>query len=315
MPHASIVHDGYGFRCTQIGASLPLALGLDTSAILQRLSPLPDRWLVDALDQLFVAAPQLAGITLPWADWHDEPQAQQLFNLVQSDYLARQAFWQLPLWLRGERPPASGQMQYDETRRLYSPQRPARPQGEVYRRYDPQVKRTLSFRLADITQDAQRFTRWMNTPRVNAFWEMAAPQAEQEEYLHRQLDSAYCYPLIGCFDDEPFGYFEIYWAPEDRIGRHYRWQPFDRGLHMLVGEEQWRGAPYIRSWLRGLSHYLWLDEPRTTRIVAEPRFDNQRLFRHLPVAGYETVKEFDFPHKRSRLVMCQRHRFFSEVGL
>lgn len=315
MPHASIVHDGYGFRCTQIGASLPLALGLDASAVLQRLSPLPDRWLVDALDQLFVAAPQLAGITLPWADWRDEPQAQQLFNLVQSDYLARQAFWQLPLWLRGERPHASGQMQYDETRRLYSPQRPARPQGEVYRRYDPQVKRTLSFRLADITQDAQRFTRWMNTPRVNAFWEMAAPQAEQEEYLHRQLDSAYCYPLIGCFDDEPFGYFEIYWAPEDRIGRHYRWQPFDRGLHMLVGEEQWRGAPYIRSWLRGLSHYLWLDEPRTTRIVAEPRFDNQRLFRHLPVAGYEMVKEFDFPHKRSRLVMCQRHRFFSEVGL
>jgi acetyl CoA:N6-hydroxylysine acetyl transferase len=315
MPHASIVHDGYGFRCTQIGASLPLALGLDASAVLQRLSPLPDRWLVDALDQLFVAAPQLAGITLPWADWRDEPQAQQLFNLVQSDYLARQAFWQLPLWLRGERPHASGQMQYDETRRLYFPQRPARPQGEVYRRYDPQVKRILSFRLADLTQDAQRFTRWMNTPRVNAFWEMAAPQVEQEEYLQRQLDSAYCYPLIGCFDDEPFGYFEIYWAPEDRIGRHYRWQPFDRGLHMLVGEEQWRGAPYIRSWLRGLSHYLWLDEPQTTRIVAEPRFDNQRLFRHLPVAGYETVKEFDFPHKRSRLVMCQRHRFFSEVGL
>lgn len=315
MPHASIVHDGYGFRCTQIGASLPLALGLDASAVLQRLSPLPDRWLVDALDQLFVAAPQLAGITLPWADWRDEPQAQQLFNLVQSDYLARQAFWQLPLWLRGERPHASGQMQYDETRRLYFPQRPARPQGEVYRRYDPQVKRILSFRLADLTQDAQRFTRWMNTPRVNAFWEMAAPQVEQEEYLHRQLDSAYCYPLIGCFDDEPFGYFEIYWAPEDRIGRHYRWQPFDRGLHMLVGEEQWRGAPYIRSWLRGLSHYLWLDEPRTTRLVAEPRFDNQRLFRHLPVAGYETVKEFDFPHKRSRLVMCQRHRFFSEVAL
>ncbi|MBF4660050.1 GNAT family N-acetyltransferase, partial [Cronobacter sakazakii] len=63
------------------------------------------------------------------------------------------------------------------------------------------------------------------------------------------------------------------------------------------------------------SHYLWLDEPRTQRLVAEPRFDNQRLFRHLPVAGFETVKEFDFPHKRSRLVMSQRSRFFSEVGL
>ena len=51
------------------------------------------------------------------------------------------------------------------------------------------------------------------------------------------------------------------------------------------------------------------------RIVAEPRFDNQRLFRHLSSAGFDTVKEFDFPHKRSRLIMSQRHRFFSEVGL
>jgi len=80
----------------------------------------------------------------------------------------------------------------------------------------------------------------MNAPRVNAFWEMAAPQPELENCLRKQLDSAYCYPVIGCFDDQPFGYFEIYWAAEDRIGRHYRWQPYDRGLHMLVGEEAWR---------------------------------------------------------------------------
>ena len=48
----------------------------------------------------------------------------------------------------------------------------------------------------------------------------------------------------------------------------------------------------------------------TTRVVAEPRADNQRLFRHLPTAGYHTVKEFDFPHKRSRLIMNQRDEFF-----
>lgn len=315
MPHAHIVHDGYGFRCTRLDAALPLTLGLDGSAALRRMASLPDDWLIEALDQLLVAAPQLTGIVLPWSEWRDEPQALALYALAQSDYLARETFWQLPLWLRGERASASGQMQYDDARQLYFPVRSQRPQGEVYRRYDAQIKRTLSFRLANVEQDAERFTRWMNTPRVNAFWEMAGPQAEQEAYLRRQLDSAYCYPLIGSFDDEPFGYFEIYWAPEDRIGRHYRWQPFDRGLHMLVGEERWRGAHHIRSWLRGLTHYLWLDEPRTARIVAEPRFDNQRLFRHLPVAGYETVKEFDFPHKRSCLVMCQRGRFFSEVGL
>lgn len=315
MPQANIVHDNHGFQCTLTNQPLPLMLGLDNSASLQLMANMPDGWLADAIDQLLVAAPHLSGVHLPWAQWQREPQAQALFDAISGDYLAREVFWQLPLWLRGAMATANEKMQFDRERQIYYPVRPARPVGEVYRRYDPQIKRTLSFRLADVAQDAERFTHWMNTPRVNAFWEMAAPQAELEAYLHKQLDSSYCYPLIGCFDEQPFGYFEVYWAAEDRIGRHYRWHTFDRGLHMLVGEEAWRGAHFIRSWLRGLTHYLFLDEPRTRRVVAEPRYDNQRLFRHLPVAGYHTSKEFDFPHKRSRLVINERQRFFTEVGL
>ncbi|HEA7725838.1 TPA: N(6)-hydroxylysine O-acetyltransferase, partial [Escherichia coli] len=84
---------------------------------------------------------------------------------------------------------------------------------------------------------------------------------------------------------------------------------------LLVGEQQWRGAHYVQSWLRGVTHYLLLNEPRTQRTVLEPRTDNQRLFRHLEPAGYRTIKEFDFPHKRSRMVMADRHHFFTEVGL
>ncbi|WP_127851028.1 GNAT family N-acetyltransferase, partial [Enterobacter asburiae] len=212
MAIANIVHSGYGFRCTATDRALPLTLGLDGSAVLERLNGLPDGWLVEALDQLFVAAPALTGITLPWATWQDAPQAQALFSLAHGDYLARETFWQLPLWLKGERPQASGGMQFDESRQLYFPLRPHRPQREVYRRYDPQIKRTLSFRVVDVALDGERFTQWMNNPRVNAFWEMAGPQAEQESYLRRQLDSTYCYPVIGCFDDQPFGYFELYWA-------------------------------------------------------------------------------------------------------
>lgn len=315
MPLAHIIHNGYGFHCCQLDCPLTLKLGLDGSAVLSPPASLPDGWLADALDQLFIAAPALTGITLPWAEWQDQPQALALFETVKSDYFTRGQFWQLPIWLKAEQSVTSSEMQYDTARQIVYPTRPLRPAGEVYRRYDPQIKHTLTFRLADVALDAGRFTQWMNDTRINAFWEMAGPQTELEAYLHQQLDSTHCYPLIGCFDDSPFGYFEVYWAAEDRIGRHYRWQPFDRGLHMLVGEQNWRGASYVRSWLRGLTHYLWLDEPRTQRIVAEPRFDNQRLFRHLPVAGYITLKEFDFPHKRSRLVMSERHRFFSEVGL
>ncbi|MGS3011927.1 GNAT family N-acetyltransferase, partial [Escherichia coli] len=76
-----------------------------------------------------------------------------------------------------------------------------------------------------------------------------------------QLPCKPAFPLSECFDALPFRYFEIYWAAEDRIGRHYSWQPFDSGLHLLVGDQHWRGAHYLQSWLRGLTRYLLLDEP------------------------------------------------------
>ncbi len=315
IPAAHIIHQHAGFYCRQTHSPLPLTLGFDGSAILQRLTSLPAHWLVSALDQLLIAAPTLTGIALPWQQWQDEPQAQQLYQHLHCDYVSRQQFWQLPLWRVARHTESPSSAEFDPSSNLFIPTRPKAPQGEVYRRYDPRIKKTLSFRVADPALDAELFTRWMNEPRVNAFWEMRGPLAQQHAYLQQLLDKKGIYPLIGCFDDLPFGYFEVYWAAEDRIGRHYRWQPYDRGMHLLVGEQQFRGAHYVSSWLRGLSHYLWLDERRTQRLVAEPRFDNARLFRHLPDAGFETVKQFDFPHKRSRLITLHRQHFFSEVGL
>ncbi|HEY1846238.1 MAG TPA: N(6)-hydroxylysine O-acetyltransferase [Buttiauxella sp.] len=315
MSQATIVHGGRGLRCEKLDQALSLGWGQDNSAVLHYPGEITAGWLRDALDQMFIAAPELAAIVLPYAQWREEPQALAVFDALKSDVVHREAFWQLPLWLSTPRPNAVDEMVFDAEREIYYPLRPARPEGEVYRRYDPRVRRTLSFRVANPQLDAERFTGWMNDPRVDFFWEQSGPLAVQTAYLERQLTGKHAFPLIGCFDDEPFGYFEIYWAPEDRIGRHYAWQAFDRGLHLLVGEQRWRGAHFVQSWLRGLSHYLLLDEPRTRRLVLEPRADNQRLFRHLEPAGFATVKEFDFPHKRSRLVMADRHGFFSGVGL
>ncbi|MFC3396681.1 GNAT family N-acetyltransferase [Brenneria rubrifaciens] len=317
MPQANIVHAINGMYCEMQARPLLLSWGLDNSAQLHYPGAMPSGWLTEALDQLFIALPTLSGVTLPWQEWRDAPDALALFEQIQCDFLARETFWQLPLWLRGTRalPTPAPALQYDAARALCYPLRPARPQGEVYCRYDPRVRQTLSFRLPDADRDTPLFTRWMNDDRVAFFWEQRGPETLQYDYLTSKLEDAHLYPLIGCYDDRLFGYFEVYWAAEDRIGRHYRWQPFDRGLHMLVGEQNWRGAMFVRSWLRGLTHYLYLDAPQTGRIVAEPRADNQRLFRHLPEAGYRTVKEFDFPHKRSRLILNQRHAFFTEVGL
>lgn len=158
------------------------------------------------------------------------------------------------------------------------------------------------------------FHAWMNNPRVAAFWELAGSREQHAEYQRRILESSAVEPLIGCFDGEPFAYFEAYWAERDRIAPYYDVRPHDRGIHMLVGEERQRGPARVKAWLLGLVHYLLLSDPRTERVVSEPRADNAKMIAYLEQAGFVKMKEFDFPHKRAALMLLQRADFFERHG-
>ncbi|MQT42567.1 GNAT family N-acetyltransferase [Pseudomonas sp. FSL R10-2172] len=186
------------------------------------------------------------------------------------------------------------------------PQRPAKPQGEVYRRFDPQLGAWISLRTLDIELDLERFNRWQNTPRVLAFWDEGGSLEEHRQYLEKLADDPHTLTLIGCFDDQPFAYFEAYWAKEDRIAPFYDAGDYDRGIHMLVGEQAHRGPHKVASWLSALTDYLLQDDPRTWRIVAEPRADNAKMIGYMQAQGYARIKEFDFPHKRAALMVLER---------
>lgn len=190
------------------------------------------------------------------------------------------------------------------------PRRPAKPSGTVYRRFIPWLKRTLSFRTLNIDKDLELFHRWMHCPRVEEFWQQADSREELEAYLQDLQQDAHCQTLLGYIDDTPFSYFEIYWAKEDRLSPHYSAGGYDRGWHLLVGEEAFRGRPWFTAWFLSLQHYLFLDDPRTQHIVAEPRHDNARLIRNARRSGFDLVKTFDFPHKRAQLIMLLREKFF-----
>ena len=186
------------------------------------------------------------------------------------------------------------------------PQRPAKPQGEVYRRFDPQLGAWISLRTLDIELDLERFNRWQNTPRVLAFWDEGGSLEDHRQYLEKLADDPHTLTLIGCFDDQPFAYFEAYWAKEDRIAPFYDAGDYDRGIHMLVGEQAHRGPHKVASWISALTDYLLQDDPRTRRIVAEPRADNAKMIGYMQSQGYKRIKEFDFPHKRAALMVLER---------
>ena len=176
-------------------------------------------------------------------------------------------------------------------------------QGEVlYTRYIPSVGQYLSFRVASCStkalrhrgpistpvstprnslisasdsvvptmsslnldiSDVEYLHKWMNDPRVSYFWGEAGPQSHQDEFLQKALRSRNSFPVMGCWDGKPFGYFEIYWVKEDNLGKYLPiLSEYDRGFHCLVGEQEFRGAHRVKIWLSALVHYCWLADNR-----------------------------------------------------
>ncbi|WP_194792083.1 GNAT family N-acetyltransferase [Pseudomonas sp. UFMG81] len=227
----------------------------------------------------------------------------------------RTLFWQLPQpWLGDAMADLyPQQMQISNGKR--HPRRAPKPRGEVYRRFDARLGSWVSLRTLEIEQDLERFNRWQNNPRVVQFWQEGGSLAQHREYLTKLEHDPHTLTLIGCFDDQPFAYFEAYWAKEDRIAPFYPADDYDRGIHMLVGEETQRGPHKVASWLSALVHYLFLDDPRTQRVVAEPRADNGKMIGYMQDQCFHCEKEFDFPHKRAALMILGRERFFDRCKL
>ncbi|KAF4312885.1 putative siderophore biosynthesis protein [Botryosphaeria dothidea] len=240
-------------------------------------------------------------------------------------------------------PPAPTQFVFSNN--IRHPLRPKPPrQGEAfYTRYIPSVGQYLSFRVASASPQPQRHTgptsqhnhsssfadgggrpsieslslgendvdllhRWMNDPRVSHFWGEQGPREHQEGFLKGGLQSRHSFPVIGCWDGKPFGYFEIYWVKEDNLGKHISGEcgNYDRGLHCLVGEQEFRGAHRVKIWLSALVHYCFLADMRTETVMLEPRVDNEKLRTYLEQVGFYKQGEVSFPHKQSNLMKIKR---------
>ncbi|URD38548.1 acetyltransferase [Methylobacterium tardum] len=167
----------------------------------------------------------------------------------------------------------------------------------------------MSFRTLTEPGDVILFSTWMNDPRVAAVWQETGTLEAHAAYIAQLQADPATLPLLGCLDGAPFGYFELYWARESRLGPLYESGPYDRGWHVAIGDDAVRGRPYLSAWLPSLMHYLFLDEPRTQRIVGEPRADHAQQIWNLHASGFATIATVDFPHKRAALVALSRAHF------
>lgn len=213
-------------------------------------------------------------------------------------------------WLAQPRPPYA--QRYTVSAGCRHPVRAARQEGECYARWIPWLGARLSITAFSLDTDLATLNRWMNDPVVAHFWQEEGSLDKHRAYIEGLLADPRIAPLILRLDGRAFGYVEAYWAKEDRIAPFYDAQDYDRGWHVLIGEADCRGRDFVTAWQPSVAHYLFLDDPRTQRLVIEPRVDNHKMRRNLLLGGYAILKEFDFPHKRAALGMLLRERFFDE---
>ncbi|KJY82126.1 aerobactin siderophore synthesis protein IucB [Vibrio galatheae] len=269
--------------------------------------------LCNEIDQLFNSDSELESLVIEGIDPTFAPLLATHLPIV-AGKLTRHAFFQAPLFWHQHKTSTGfpKHLVQSDSRYRHHPLRPPMPSGRVYKRHDFDAQSDVSFRLIEIERDLDRFTRWMNDPRVAHFWEQAWNEERLAEFLTQRLADPHIIPLIGEFNGQPFGYIEAYWVAEDRLSPYYDVHDYDRGIHLLVGEQEFRGPKYFNAWIKAISHYLFLDDVRTQRIVLEPRADNERLFNRILSMGYQKQFEFNFPHKRSALLMLTRDEFFAE---
>ncbi|POS83578.1 hypothetical protein EPUL_004276 [Erysiphe pulchra] len=164
--------------------------------------------------------------------------------------------------------------------------------------------------------DCQLLHKWMNIPRVSNFWGCDGPISNQEDFLQKNLEAQHSFPVIGLWDGKPFGYFEIYWAKEDILGRHVNngsIGDWDRGIHVLVGEDEFRGKHRVKCWLTALAHWAFTEDYRTNSLVLEPRVDNEKFISYLQETGFLKEGEVTLPHKQSALMRLRRDQFEAPI--
>ena len=255
-------------------------------------------------------------------------------------FLSRSAFWQgagTTAWhssgwlLDPRREPFPAQRAYTRNDKVIAshPLRPPKPkQGTtLYRRWCGSVKRTLEITYFDLGVDGNiptsrhmaAFHKWHNDERVNSAWGERGSLEMHREYVESVLDDPNVWPCMLSWDGELMGYVEVVWAKENHVGQHYPngvvVGDWERGIHVLAGESKFVGSGMSETWIRSLVHYIYLADPRTERVIGEPDHTNKAILAVAKNSGFHTQTFFDFPYKRSAMVLNVRDSFFTQCRL
>lgn len=178
----------------------------------------------------------------------------------------------------------------------------------VYRIYDCEIQKEISFRRVTLNQDLERIHHWMNQPHVIPFWKLNLSLEKMKAHLEKALADSHQTLYIGLLDGVPMSYWESYWAMDDVVARHYQADANDQGIHLLIGASAFLGQGYALPLLRAMTAFQF-QHSATQKIVTEPDIRNDKMIHIFKRCGFVFQKVIDLPDKQGALMFCRRAEF------
>lgn len=166
----------------------------------------------------------------------------------------------------------------------------------------------ITFRKVDFEKDAVLLHQWHHEPHVIPFWHQNLPFSEYTKHLKGLLSDRHQTLWLGMINGEEMSYWETYWAKDDIIGGYYDAEPFDQGVHLLIGDTSYLGKGLAEPMLQSLMKQMFSDS-RTARIVAEPDSRNAKMIHVFKKCGFVPQKELNLPDKQALFLICTREDF------
>ncbi|KAJ9479896.1 hypothetical protein VN97_g13165 [Penicillium thymicola] len=206
--------------------------------------------------------------------------------------------------------------QYTSTTNVRHPIRPkSYRQGEVfYVRYHPGGGRYLTFRLpvlpnadsrratshfggqhgqiapdlcldSELWNDVKLLHEWVEGRSSDSSLTLKESIPARTKFFEERLSSSNSFPLLACWGSTPMGFFELFWVPEDDLGRTLGDSTgWDRGIRCLIGDTTFLSPYCIKACLSSLVHHCLQYDQRTQVIMFVARADNTRYVRQRHIA-------------------------------
>lgn len=172
------------------------------------------------------------------------------------------------------------------------------------------INQDLSFKFApfQLDKDIPLLHHWVNQPYAK-YWQLENSSIETVYDSYKEiLEGKNTCVFWGVLNNKKVFLVEFYYAPKDRVGKHYDARIGDYGFHILVGPKETVISQFTTHIFVYLLTFLF-QQDEVDRVVVEPDVNNEKIHVLNKKAGFTYDKKIEFEEKTAFLAFNDRISF------